>query len=352
MKKTILVIDDSEELRENIEEILSLANYNVLTARQGKEGVDLMKKTKPDLVLCDIMMPELDGFGVLNAIENNDEISGIPFIFLSAKADKMDIRAGMDKGADDYLTKPFSAEQLLKTVNARLKKSNTLKDPYRHEVKDLEEFFSGEKMFEDLQFPGDKMQYKKIKKGDAIFAEGDGSNYLYFLVKGKVKTYKINEFGKEYIIRIYRDGDFFGHLALLNDNIHRKSAAALDTSEVAFISKNEFYQLIHSNSDLSIKLIKNISNILIEAQERMIKLAYNSARKKLADALTVLNRKYNPENENLPFSANRENLSAMAGITPESVSRNLTEFRNEQLIEYENGMINILNIQKLMAVKN
>ncbi|HMV89994.1 MAG TPA: response regulator, partial [Cyclobacteriaceae bacterium] len=111
--KKILLIEDNPEIRENTGEILSLAGYEVSTAENGKTGVDLAQKIKPDLIICDIMMPELDGYGVLHILSKNDETSAIPFIFLTAKTEKTDVRKGMTLGADDYLTKPFDDTDLL-----------------------------------------------------------------------------------------------------------------------------------------------------------------------------------------------------------------------------------------------
>src|SRR5688572_13362054 len=99
--KKILLIEDNTEVRENTSEIISLANYEVLTAENGKVGVELAQKEKPDLIICDIMMPELDGYGVLHILSKKPETAGIPFIFLTAKTEKNDVRKGMNLGADD-----------------------------------------------------------------------------------------------------------------------------------------------------------------------------------------------------------------------------------------------------------
>ncbi|NOQ74942.1 MAG: response regulator [Crocinitomix sp.] len=122
MRVKILLIEDNHEMLENIEEILELADYDVVTAENGKKGVPLIKKELPDLILCDIMMPELDGYGVLDAISRDPLTAAIPFIFLTAKSGKEDFRKGMNLGADDYLTKPFDDRQLLDTVERRIKK--------------------------------------------------------------------------------------------------------------------------------------------------------------------------------------------------------------------------------------
>lgn len=118
--KTILLIEDQPDMRENIATILEMEDFAVLTANDGKAGITLARDEKPDLVLCDVMMPVMDGHDVLHALRQDATIRGTPFIFLTAKGEKHDQRAGMNLGADDYLTKPVSAEDLLAAVHARL----------------------------------------------------------------------------------------------------------------------------------------------------------------------------------------------------------------------------------------
>jgi CheY-like chemotaxis protein len=126
----ILVIDDNTDIRENTAEILTLAGYETNTAENGKRGVEIAIKEKPDLIVCDIMMPELDGYGVLHMLRKNPETEHIPFIFLTAKAERSDFRKGMEMGADDYITKPFDDLELLKAVEIRLKKISILQSQY------------------------------------------------------------------------------------------------------------------------------------------------------------------------------------------------------------------------------
>lgn len=118
----ILIIEDAEPLRNDIMEMLSFEDYEVRGAENGRIGVEVARDYQPDLIICDIMMPELDGYGVLEALSKDARTVSIPFIFLTAKTDRVDQRRGMGLGADDYLTKPFGAEELLDTINARLKK--------------------------------------------------------------------------------------------------------------------------------------------------------------------------------------------------------------------------------------
>ena len=124
--KTILLIEDNFEMRENTSEILELAGYKVIATENGKIGVDQAIKHLPNLIICDVMMPELDGYGVLYILSKNSKTAGIPFIFLTAKAEKDDFRKGMNLGADDYITKPFDSEVLLHKIRAILKRNEEL----------------------------------------------------------------------------------------------------------------------------------------------------------------------------------------------------------------------------------
>src|SRR6478735_2186389 len=139
--KKILLIEDNQAVRENTSEILQLANYTVITAENGKVGVELANREKPDLVICDIMMPELDGYGVLHILSKKPETATIPFIFLSAKTEKADLRKGMNMGADDYVTKPFDDTELLNAIETRLRKSELAKK-YDHTPKGLDDFMN------------------------------------------------------------------------------------------------------------------------------------------------------------------------------------------------------------------
>ena len=118
--KKILIIEDEPEMRRNLLTILRLEQFSGLSAPNGREGVALAKKEKPDLILCDVMMPELDGYGVIEALREDPSTVGIPFIFLTARGEKPDIRTGMNLGADDYLTKPVAKSDLLAAIQARL----------------------------------------------------------------------------------------------------------------------------------------------------------------------------------------------------------------------------------------
>jgi len=148
--KKILVIEDNLDVRENLSEILELSGYRVSTAEDGKKGVELAISEKPDLIICDVMMPKLDGFGVLNILSKKSETASIPFIFLTAKAEKTDLRRGMNLGADDYITKPFYKDELLEVINTRLHKTAKLKEKFDKTEKGLKSFIDEVRGLETL----------------------------------------------------------------------------------------------------------------------------------------------------------------------------------------------------------
>ncbi len=137
--KKILVIEDEDSVRENILELLDAEGFEAISAENGRLGVDLAKAMVPDLILCDVMMPELDGFGVLAALRQEPVMESTPFIFLTAKAAKTDFRQGMELGADDYLTKPFTRAELLGAIAMRLKKQAAVQDRYHSELQHAKE---------------------------------------------------------------------------------------------------------------------------------------------------------------------------------------------------------------------
>ena len=119
----ILVIEDEPEMRRNITALLRYHGYEPIEAENGRKGVDLARREKPDLILCDVMMPELDGYGVLQTLQQDAGLALIPFVFLTAKGDKDNLRSGMNLGADDYLTKPVANTDLVQAIEARLRRS-------------------------------------------------------------------------------------------------------------------------------------------------------------------------------------------------------------------------------------
>ncbi len=222
MPTKILIIEDNVDIRENTAELLELSGYQVETASDGIEGVRLAKSILPDVVICDIMMPNLDGFGVLQVFSNQPELARIPFIFLTAKTDRADMRKGMEMGADDYLTKPFQEVELLKAIESRLKKQRPSVSP-DSQMNQADLAFAEEALaFLDFEhFNADKKQ-QNLSKKSIIYSEGDSPNRLYYLVKGKVKTYHTNREGKYFITSFVKPGEFFGFVDILENQLYRE----------------------------------------------------------------------------------------------------------------------------------
>lgn len=344
MKGRIVLIEDNHEMRENIAEILELADYEVHEAPNGKEGVSLIQKHMPNLIICDVMMPELDGYGVLKIISNDTRTSHIPFIFLTAKSEKSDFRKGMNLGADDYLTKPFDDLDLLDAVETRLKKAQkeAQAQPGGEEA--------GKKFtIEDLEKLPDDKESKIYRKKEIVYTEGKYPRYLFFLRYGKVKTFKVNEDGKEYITNIFKAGDYFGYNALLKSSKYLESATALEESEIVVIPSDEFMEMVYSSREIADRFIKLLASDLDEAEIRLINLAYDSVRKRVADSLLLLHRKYigDDDVETVEITILRDDLASIVGTAKESVIRTLSDLKEEGLIAIEGSKITLLDLDGL-----
>ncbi|HRD83074.1 MAG: response regulator [Saprospiraceae bacterium] len=341
--KKILVIEDNAEVRENLEEILELSGYEVLTAEDGKVGVEIALKELPDLVLCDVMMPKLDGFGVLNILSKKSSTADIPFVFLTAKTEKSDFRRGMNLGADDYVTKPFYKDELLTVIETRLRKSEQIRKKFDRTENGLSAFINEAKGYEELKKLSLERRIKHYKKREVIFEEGDYPRYLYFVNSGKVKVFKTNEDGKEYIIDIFMDGDFVGYNDLIRDTKYAEGASALEDTDISLIPREDFVALLHANRDVASQLIKMLANNVTEKEEQLLNLAYHSVRKRVANAILLLSEKEGDAEINIL----RDDLARIVGTAKESVIRMLTEFKEDGYIEINDGAIVLKNKHKL-----
>jgi CRP/FNR family transcriptional regulator, cyclic AMP receptor protein len=351
--KHLLLIEDNNEIRENTAEILELAGYKVYTAENGKIGVELALQQKPDLIICDIMMPVLDGYGVLHLLNKNQELTGIPFIFLTAKAERGDFRKGMEMGADDYITKPFNDIELLNAVESRLKKTELLSKNFNADADGMQQMlneFKGKDALKDLAADRNINHYKKKQP---IYTEGNHPNRLYYVQKGKVKTCKTNDAGKELTVGLFNEGDFFGYNALLEETVYKETAEAIEDSDIAIIPKEDFENLLHSSREVTHKFIKLLAKNITEKENQLLGLAYNSLRKRVADALLTLQAKYKKESQDkFSIHISREDLANIAGTATESLIRTLSDFKSENLVEIKDGNIIITNEKKLENMLN
>ncbi len=353
--KTILLIEDDTALRENTAELLELSDYKVITSPNGKVGIVKAKEEKPDIIVCDIMMPEVDGYGVLEALSCDTATNHIPFIFLSAKTEHKEIRKGMDLGADDYLTKPFEEDELLSAIESRLAKAALLSKV----VKDQEFSASAINTSEDSglrnlhelkNFFDDHGVISKFKKGEVIYEEGEHSNNIYLILKGVVKSHKMDENGKELITNLYKTDDFLGFTSFIDNTPYLESATAVEDLELAGISKNNLKEILEKSKNISLELMELLAGNLSEIKEQLLQMAYSSVRKKTAQTIlqfaNILDKK--PMDS---IKISRNDLASVAGIATESLIRTLSSFKKDGLIEIEGRNIKILDLPGLQLVE-
>lgn len=348
--KKILIIEDNPDVRENTAEILELSNYEVMTAENGKIGIKVATEMLPDLIVCDVMMPELDGFGVLRILGNNPITAQIPFIFLTAKSEKADFRKGMSLGADDYITKPFDDVELLTAIEVRLKKQEQY---MKAQGPNGTGFVNPERGMEALMNLAEDREERSYRKKDYIFREGEYPKQVFFLNKGKVKTYKTNDDGKELIMTLYKEGDFLGFLPMLQSTTYPETAVALEDSIISIIPQKDFFDLLHNNLSVASSFLKNLAQELSEKEDQLIELAYNSVRKRVADALIRLLNRYKEEGQDIfSISILRDDLASMVGTAKETVIRTLSDFKDEGLVDIKGSKITVIEEKKLENMFN
>ncbi|CAM3372633.1 response regulator [Aequorivita lipolytica] len=349
--KTILLIEDDIALRENTAELLELAGYTVYTAPNGKVGIEKAKKENPNIIICDIMMPEIDGYGVLEAVALEESTKHIPFIFLSAKTEHKEIRKGMDMGADDYLTKPFDEEELLSAVESRLAKAKILEmrknDQDQTTVVDEENL---QNLNQLKNFFCDEGEVSTYKKGENIYRKGDHSNNMFLILKGVVKTHTMEANAKELITGLYKADDFLGFTSF-DDNIpYNETATAVEETEVVGISKTYVKDILKKSQDVSLELMNLLTNNLSEIKQQLVKMAYSSVRKKTAATILQFSEIMNKK-PNAPLRISRNDLATTAGIATESLIRTLSDFKRDGLIEIEGRDIRIIDMESLREIE-
>jgi DNA-binding response OmpR family regulator len=352
--RRLLVIDDHDDIRENIAEILTLAGYEVFTAPNGKRGVEIALKEKPELVICDIMMPELDGYGVLHLLRKNEATLETPFIFLTAKTERADFRKGMEMGADDYITKPFDDIELLNAIEIRLKKNDILHAKYSVDEKGASEFITDLHATGALRLDPATAETQELAKKMVLYQEGKRPKCLYLLKSGKIKAFRINEDGKEYITNLYVAGDYIGYLPLLENKPYEDTAIVLEDAEVALFPKDEFVDAIYRDLTVAGKFIRLIALNVKEKEERLLSLAYGSLRKRVAKGLLDIHAKFaasqadsKTNNTRVTLAISREDIAQYIGTATESLIRTLSDFKAEKLIDIQDGKVHITDVQKL-----
>jgi len=345
MKKHILLIEDDSIVRENTADLLKLANYSVSTATNGKEGVELAKKLNLDLVLCDIMMPHLDGFGVLQLFLQDDKLKNKPFIFLTSKTSHRDVRKAMEMGADDFITKPFEESELLSSVHTRLlknennKTNNTTSNVIEndsfvfHNIQELIDYFCKKDSF-------------YFQKGDNLYCEGNKSNFVFLIKSGVIKTFKNSEDGKELITGFFYNHQFIGNSPSLFDNALTDNAQAIENSKIIKIEKGEIRAILEKNPKIIIDLMEILSNNINESKEKMLQMAYSSVRGRVAKTILYLSK----NNQLNKLDMSRTDLANLIGIAKETLIRTLTELKESNCINVTKNYIQVNNERELSRI--
>ncbi|GAA4810248.1 response regulator [Litoribaculum gwangyangense] len=351
--KTVLLIEDDVVLRENTAELLELSNYKVISASNGKIGVELAKKHLPNIIVCDIMMPELDGYGALEVLSKDKTTKHIPFIFLSAKTERSDVRKGMNLGADDYITKPFTEDDIISAIESRMAKVSILKElnqnnylksnivqPQPNEIKTLNDL---KNFFDDygVEFI--------FKKEDIIYHEGDHSNYIYLIHKGAVKCFRMDEQGKELVTALYKEDDLFGYTSFTTNTPHQETATAMEDTKLLGVSILDFNELLEKNHKVLFELVELLTDDLSAVKEQLLQMAYGTVNKKTATTILKFAEKINRKPED-PIKISRNDLASVAGIATETLIRALTEFKKLGIIKAEGRNIRVVDIQKLKSI--
>jgi len=346
----VLIIEDNDDIRENVVEILELSGYDVAAAENGKKGVETALKHKPDIVLCDIMMPEMDGYDVLQALNTHPDMQATPFIFLTAKAERTDVRRGMELGADDYLTKPFDDTELLRAIESRLKRKQVQQLFYGKSAQQLNEVITKKDGLAELKKLMLERSSKTYKKNQHIHYEGDRVTGIYFIISGKVKTVKMTEDGRELITGMYKTDDYLDINIILSEDKYTDTAVALEETELSFLPTDQLDKLLYLYPDVGARFITLLAQNIREKEDRLMQIAYSSVRKRIAETLVKLVTNHSTDGKSIKIS--RDDLAALSGTSPETVSRTLTDFKDEGIIDKQASTITLIKPERLAKMKN
>ncbi len=349
MKNKILIIEDNHDVRENLSEILVLSGYDTVTAVNGKEGVQAAFQESPSLILCDVMMPELDGYGVLRILSKNPATTHIPFIFLTAKTEMADVRRGMTLGADDYITKPFDDVALLDTIEMRLNKNKSASQAAAHGGS-LFNLPNDKQLFDSLPDHFKEGESRLIRKKDLLYAEGQTCRNVFLLKSGRAIASKIDDYSKEVITHLYKPPMMIGVSSAFTGQQYRETVKVFEDLEVIPVKKDDFihFTLIHPAA--AYYFLHQISTDQLKSDEKLLLQAFGSVRMKLVSTLIDLYSSYEKKGK-ATFSISREDLANMAGTAKETIIRCLTEFKEEGLIRIQGSDISIESIQKLTDLR-
>lgn len=346
--KKILLIEEQPETTDSLRDLLGLSNYAVISAADGRQGVRMAVAERPDLIISDVDLPVLDGYGVIHALQQYPETRGIPVIILTTLNEKDDFRKAMMAGADDYLSKPYDGVELLRSVDTCLEKHRrrVLEHPSPGAV--ASEVAGVERPWD----PGDR-DVRFFRKKTVLYSEGQRASQVWYIVKGRVKTFLVHTDGKELITQLYGPGDCVGYIAAIRGGTYTDNAQVLEDATLIVITRPEFLDILASDSVLSQQLIHWLARNATGKEAGLLNLAYSSLRKKVANGILGLYDQFHSNDEGRCFiTVSRDNLAAIIGSAPESLTRTLGDFKKEKLIDITDGRIYLLDEKRLRNLIN
>ncbi|MDF7815194.1 cyclic nucleotide-binding domain-containing protein [Hymenobacter sp. YC55] len=324
--KQLLLLHSQEEPRRAIASLLGLAGYEVVSFRAGYQGVESAKHRPPDLVVCAVELADVDGYGVLQLFRCTASLAAIPFIVLGPTATWTDMRRAMEAGADDYLSLPFVAGELLRAIAGRLTRFSLL--PAEQTAPGPE----GTSVAESLSSLVTDQTPHLVARRHSVYREGEIPKRLYFIESGRIKATKTTSFGKELITSFYQPGEFFGYKALLEQACYQESAVAVEDCVLFYVPAADFLHLARL-PEVSQQFVRLLAGRKSAREQQLLDMAYQSLRRRVANALLVLHHQGGGEAAASVIRVSREDLAALVGIAPESLSRTLSEFRRDGLLE-------------------
>ena len=343
--KKILIVEDNADVRDNMCDILALAGYEPLSAADGRDGIAKARTESPDLILCDVMMPELDGYGMLKILGEDEATATIPFVFVTAKSEQEDLRRGMNLGADDYVTKPFYKDELLRIVEVRLRKAE-MRSRSARLPEQWTGFLSRSALDQALDALTSEGTVKTFKRGEALFRAGEKVRDMFLLIDGNIKVQMTTEFDKTLITYVFADGDFFGYPELIANRTYAHDAVALGPCSVRLIPGDAVRKCINRDPNVADMMHSLLASMLLHSDTRMLEQAYMSVRKRCAITLLNAYRIF----DGRPWPMSREELAQWAGTAKETFIRNLTDFRDSGYVEVDGSSITLTNVKALREV--
>ncbi|NOT36031.1 MAG: response regulator [Saprospiraceae bacterium] len=341
MKYKILVVEDNTEMRENIMEILEISNYEVIGAEDGILGIQAARDFKPDLIVSDVMMPNLDGLGMLKILQQDEALSSTPLIFLSAKTEKDDFRKGMNLGAEDYIVKPFESKDLLEVIEKKLIKYTNLRS--QSPTRRLRGVFNESALLKNTTLNRiiESIPASDIGKNSLLWKPDSHNNTVYFLESGIVKEYINSVAGKDFIINFFIGPAIIG-IEKIYQQKHETYAEISEHAKIISIPKSSIEELLEQEN-LLISYHEFTQHLMGNLQERLSINSYGNVREKVCYHLAQLHQLFKGEFIHL----SREDLACYCGMAKETLIRMLTELKNDKLIQLTSEGIKVLNIQKI-----